>query len=233
MSPLPAPENLPNVFVVDERLESQKRALDALERDFAAMKGQACPVEPSCEGVASGHARCDFLNAQVRKAAAAEATGVASILVTDFALSFERASPNASTVVVWMNNAAVGVGCLGEAEQGACTKTPLSLELSSAIAAQAELSPSQELVVRMKIDTKKMAAAGVPDSVVRQFLPFQDKELELNARRNSFGQAVPYLSGKAFIRQDNTGSGVLAEGSVSYLIENSFDRALGQFCSVH
>jgi hypothetical protein len=231
-SMLPPAAGLPGVVVVDEELENERTSLSAMERDLANLKGNACPVSPSCEGVASGHARCDFLNAQVRKAAAAEARGVSSVLVTDFALSFERVTPSSSSVVVWMNNAPVGVGCVGEAKLGACTGTSSGQVLASASPVQAEISAANELVVKMKIDSRQLAAAGVPDSVVRQFAQFDDHLLELNASLNKFETLVPYLSGKAFVRSDVNAKKAVAEGSVSYLIENSLDRTLGEFCSV-
>ena len=84
----------------------------------------------------------------------------------------------------------------------------------------------------MKIDSKQMAAAGVPESIVKQFRTFNDAILELNASSNKMEDLVPYLSGKAFIRADSAAASALAEGSVSYLIENSFDKTLGEFCSV-
>ncbi|MEN9808800.1 MAG: hypothetical protein RLZZ488_367 [Pseudomonadota bacterium] len=231
-SMLPPLDSIPGVIVVDQDLEKMRLDLGALERDLAGLKGNSCPVSPSCEGVAAGHARCDFLNAQVRKAAAAEARGVASVLVTDFALSFERASPTATTVVVWMNNAAVGVGCVGEAKLGVCTGSTTNQGLSSAAPVQAEISKNEELVLKLKIDSRQMSSAGVPESVVRQFVAFNDMQLEINASINSFDGVVPYLSGKAFVRSEDGGK-PLAEGSVSYLIENSFDRKLGEFCSVN
>lgn len=230
-SMLPPPAGLPGVVMVDEALENERAELSALERDLVNLKGNACPVSPSCEGVAAGHARCDFLNAQVRKAAAAEARGVASVLVTDFAYSFERTTPTSSTVVIWMNNAPVGVGCVGEAKVGACTGTSAGQVLASAAPVLAEVSSANELVLKMKIDTRQLAAAGVPESVVRQFSQFDEKVLEMNASMNRFDNLVPYLSGKAFIRADDASNKLLAEGSVSYLIENSFDRKLGEFCS--
>ncbi|MFZ9519248.1 MAG: hypothetical protein ACO3A4_02115 [Silvanigrellaceae bacterium] len=230
-SMMPPLANIPNVVVVDEQLDLQRQELSGLERDLANLKGNACPVAPSCEGVAAGHARCDFLNAQVKKAAAAEARGVAAVLLTDFALSFEKASPSSSTVIVWMNNAPVGVGCLGEAKLGACSGTNPGQSLSSAAPLQAEISANNELVLKMRIDSKQLSAAGVPESVSRQFINFNDNVLELNASINSFDGLVPYLSGKAFVREDANSSKVMAEGSVSYLIENSFDRKLGEFCS--
>ncbi|MEY3903855.1 MAG: hypothetical protein RL189_3161 [Pseudomonadota bacterium] len=231
-SMLPPLDSIPSVVVIDQDLEKMRLDLIALERDLAGLKGNSCPVSPSCEGVSAGHARCDFLNAQVRKAAAAEARGVASVLVTDFALSFERVSPTASTVVVWMNNAAVGVGCVGEAKLGVCTGSAQNQGLSSAAPVQAEISKNNELVLKLKVDTRQMSSAGVPESVVRQFVTFNDMQLEMNASINSFDGVVPYLSGKAFVRSEE-GSKPLAEGSVSYLIENSFDRKLGEFCSVN
>lgn len=231
-SMLPPLDSIPSVIVVDQDLEKMRLDLSALERDLAGLKGNSCPVSPSCEGVAAGHARCDFLNAQVRKAAAAEARDVASVLVTDFALSFDRVSPTATTVVVWMNNAAVGVGCVGEAKLGVCSGSVQNQGLSSAAPLQAEISKNNELALKLKIDTRQMSSAGVPESVVRQFVAFNDMQLEMNASINSFDGVVPYLSGKAFVRSDDS-SKPLAEGSVSYLIENSFDRKLGEFCSVN
>ncbi len=228
---LPPAAGLPGVIVNDEELEAERAALNSMERDLVNLKGNACPVSPSCEGVAAGHARCDFLNAQVRKAAAAEARGVASVLVTDFALSFERVTPSASTVLIWMNNAPVGVGCLGEAKLGACTGSVPSQSLASAVPVQAEISANNELVLKMKIDTRQLSAAGVPESVVKQFIAFNENILELNASMNRFDSLIPYLSGKAFVRADGSATKALAEGSVSYLIENSFDRKLGEFCS--
>lgn len=229
---MPPVTSIPNIVVIDEALETQRLALNSLEREISNLKGNACPVSPSCEGVAAGHARCDFLNAQVRKAAAAEARGVASVLVTDFALSFERVSPSSSTVVIWMNNAPVGVGCLGEGKLGACSGTNPGQSLSSAAPVLAELSGNNELVLKLKVDTRQLSAAGVPDSAVRQFMPFDEMTLELNASINSFENVVPYLSGKAFVRADVNSTKAVAEGSVSYLIENSFDRKLGEFCSI-
>lgn len=231
-SMLPPPAGLPGVVVVDTELENERLILSSLERELAGLKGNACPVSPSCEGVVAGHARCDFLNAQVRKAAAAEARGVASVLVTDFALSFERVTSSASTVVIWMNNAPVGVGCIGEAKLGSCAGTSSGQSLASAVPVEAEISPNNELILKMKIDSKQLAAAGVPDSVVRQFMQFDEKLLEMNASMNKFDSLVPYLSGKAFVRSGDSSNKAVAEGSVSYLIENSFDRKLGEFCSV-
>ncbi|NBO38911.1 hypothetical protein EBU99_10050 [bacterium] len=229
---LPPSTSLPDVIVVDESLEAKRLELAGLEHELSGLKGNSCPVAPSCEGVPAGHARCDFLNAQVKKAAAAEALSVASVLVTDFGLSFERSSPTSSTVVVWMNGAAVGVGCVGEEKLGACGSATVNPSLSSALPVQAEVSKNKELVLKMKIDSKQMAAAGVPESIVKQFRTFNDAILELNASSNKMEDLVPYLSGKAFIRADSAAASALAEGSVSYLIENSFDKTLGEFCSV-
>ncbi|MEN9824315.1 MAG: hypothetical protein RI953_60 [Pseudomonadota bacterium] len=230
-SMMPPLASIPNIVVVDEQLELQRQELNSLERDLANLKGNACPVAPSCEGVSAGHARCDFLNAQVKKAAAAEARGVAAVLLTDFALSFEKATPSSSTVVVWMNNAPVGVGCLGEAKLGACTGSNPGQALSSAVPLQADISANNELILKMRIDSRQLSAAGVPESVARQFLAFNENVLELNASINSLDGMIPYLSGKAFIRSDENSAKAIAEGSVSYLIENSFDRKLGEFCS--
>ncbi|NBW81055.1 hypothetical protein EBR21_04805 [bacterium] len=231
-SMMPPLANIPNVVVVDEQLDLQRQELNVLERDLANLKGNACPVAPSCEGVPAGHARCDFLNAQVKKAAAAEARGVAAVLLTDFALSFEKATSTSSTVVVWMNNAPVGVGCVGEAKLGPCTGSNPGQALSSAAPLQAEISANNELVLKMRIDSRQMSAAGVPESVARQFVVFNENVLELNASINNLDGVIPYLSGKAFIRSDANSTKAIAEGSVSYLIENSFDRKLGEFCSV-
>lgn len=232
-SMLPAVSSIPDVVVIDEQLEGLRIELANGERELASLKGQACPVAPSCDAAPAGHARCDFLKAQVRKAAAAEARGVASVLITDFAMSFERVSPSTSTVIVWMNNAPVGVGCVGEGKLGACTGANLTQSLSSAAPLSAEVSSNGELVLKMKIDSRQLSAAGVPDSVVRQFQPFNDNVLELNASVNSFENVIPYLSGKAFVRADFSSAQTLAEGSVSYLLENSFDRRLGEFCSIN
>lgn len=227
---LPSPEALPDVVVVDSQLELERVELNQLEENLKSLKGSSCTVVPSCELVPQGHARCDFLNAQVRKAAAAEAKGVADILVTDFALSFQKASATSSTVVVSVNGAAVAAGCVGEAKAGPCSDTAMSPELSSAQAMLAEVTNSGELVLKMSIDTKQMAASGVSQSTVAQFMPFEQSSLELNVTSNSFEGLVPYLSGKAYLKSQS-GSEVLSEGSVSYLIENTFDRTLGEFCS--
>jgi hypothetical protein len=153
--------------------------------------------------------------------------------VTDFGLSFERVSLSASSAVIWMNGAPVGVGCVGELKTGNCSAATLRPEWASAMPVQAEVSADNELVLKMKIDVRQLAAAGVPESVVKQFLPFNDATLELNASSNRMDGVVSYLSGKAFVRADNGSGATLAEGSVSYLIENSFDKTLGQFCSVN
>lgn len=232
-STMPPAGALPDVVVLDPELESQRLRVLQLERDLAALKGNSCPVAPSCEIAPAGHARCDFLNAQVKKAAAAEVKGVASVLVTDFGLSFERVSPTASTVVLWMNGAAVGLGCVGENKTGSCTGAPVRVDLASAMPMQAEVSRDNELVIKMKIDVRQMASAGVPESVVKQFIQFNEAVLEANATSNSFDNRVPYLSGKAFIRSENAEAPALAEGSVSYLIENTFDKNLGDFCSAN
>ncbi|MEY4064427.1 MAG: hypothetical protein RIR26_635 [Pseudomonadota bacterium] len=230
-SALPAAASLPDILVADVVLEEQRKELENLQQELASLKGNSCPVAPSCEAAPAGHARCDFLNAQVKKAAAAEARGVASVLVTDFALSFDRVAPAASAVTVWINGAAAGVGCLGEMQSGACSTWLAKPEFESAQQISANVSSNGELVIQMKMDTKRMSAAGVPESVVRQFLPFHDLVLELNATVNKLENLVPYMSGKAFVRASAESKDVLTEGSVSYLIENSFDKRLGEFCS--
>ncbi|MEN9530574.1 MAG: hypothetical protein RI932_2447 [Pseudomonadota bacterium] len=233
-SALPPLSSLPEVIIADEALEMQRQDLLKLERELTSLKGNSCPVAPSCEGVAAGHARCDFLNAQVRKAAAAEIKGVASVLVTDFGLSFERVNSSSSTAVIWMNGAPVGVGCVGEVKLGNCSAAFARPEFASAMPVQAEVSTDNELLLKMKIDVRQLAAAGVPESVVRQFLAFNESILELNATSNRMDGVVPYLSGKAFVRLANSANTTaLAEGSVSYLIENSFDKTLGEFCSAN
>lgn len=228
---LPPAASLPDVFVADVSLEQQRLDLENLQRELDSLKGNSCPVAPSCESAPAGHARCDFLNAQVKKAAAAEARGVASVLVTDFAMSFDRVSSSASAVTVWLNGAVAGVGCLGDSQTNSCAVWLNKPEFESAQRISADVSANGELVIQMKVDTKRMSAAGVPESVVRQFLPFHDLVLELNATVNSFENLVPYMSGKAFVRNSPESKDVLAEGSVSYLIENSFDKRLGEFCS--
>ncbi|MEY2987534.1 MAG: hypothetical protein RJB13_1055 [Pseudomonadota bacterium] len=227
---LPAPDALPEVIVVDTQLESERVELNRLEENLKSLKGNSCTAVPSCELVPQGHARCDYLNAQVRKAAAAEVKGVADVLVTDFALSFRREAASASTVVLSINGAAVAVGCVGEMNSGKCTESSSDPELSSAQQLAAEVTSAGELLLKMSVDTKQMAAAGVPQSVVAQFAPFEQSTMELSVTSNNFEGLVPYLSGKAYFKSRNDGD-ILSEGSVSYLIENTFDRTLGAFCS--
>lgn len=227
---LPAPDALPDVIVVDSQLETERSELNLLEESLKSLKGDSCTVVPSCELVPQGHARCDFLNAQVRKAAAAEVKGVADVLVTDFALSFQKASTTSSTVVLAVNGATVAVSCVGEAKIGQCSESTSNPELSSAQPMAAEVTSAGELILKLSIDTKHMATAGVPQSVVAQFLPFEQSTMELNVTSNSFEGLVPYLSGKAYFKSQSSGD-LLSEGSVSYLIENTFDRTLGEFCS--
>lgn len=227
---LPPMVALPDVIVADLELETLRTELSLLETQLKSLKGNSCTVTPSCDLVPDGHARCDFLNAQVRKAAAAEVRGVADILVTDFALTFERVSANASLVALSMNGAAVAVGCVGESQSGQCQGAQNRPELGSALPMSAEVSAAGELQLSLSIDMKQMAAAGVPLSVIRQFQNFEQAELELSVTNNSFESVVPYLSGKAYLKEKQSQK-LLAEGSVSYLIENSFDRQLGEFCS--
>lgn len=229
-SQLASSDALPDVIVVDSELEAERIDLAKLEERLSSLKGNSCTVAPSCDLVPQGHARCDFLNAQVRKAAAAEVKGVADVLLTDFALSFEKVSAASSAVVLSINGAAVGVGCVGEDKGSQCPSTVLKPELLSAQPMNAEVTSSGELVLKMSIDTKQMAAAGVPQSIIAQFLRFEQASLELNVTSNSFEGVVPYLSGKAYLKAQSGGE-LLSEGSVSYLIENTFDRTLGQFCS--
>lgn len=227
---LPSLVDLPDVVVTDAQLEKERIELARLEMDLKSLKGNNCTVVPSCERVPKGHARCDFLNAKVRKAAAAEAKGVADILVTDFALSFERVSTATSIVVLSMNGAAVAVGCVGEVQSGHCMEALSRPELASAKPMLAEVTSAGELSLGLEVDIKQMLASGVPPSVVAQFQPFERSTLELSVTSNSFERLVPYLSGKAYLTARGSGER-LAEGSVSYLLETTFDRNLGEFCS--
>jgi hypothetical protein len=118
------------------------------------------------------------------------------------------------------------------AKLGVCTGSNPGQALSSAAPLQAEISANNELVLKMWIDSRQMSAAGVRESASRQFVAFNENVLEINTSINSLDGVIPYLSGKAFIRSDANSTKAISEGSVSYLIENSFDRKLGEFCSV-
>lgn len=203
--------NLPDIFVEDVELAAKKNELLAVREALAQSKGTLCPT-----GVCDANDTrplCVWQRAQENRLAPIEEPGVRLSLVKDMSVQTSREA-GIVKLKLSFDGRVVGVACRAEGESawGSCSA-------SSEPSMQADFEgSSRKLTLSLPVDDRffQGTISGERTPMYENFDRFRDRSLHIELFPNAFESTVPYLSGKATIRD---GSTEVYQGSASYLID--------------
>lgn len=242
----PTKSELPDIFAVDEELNTVVSELEGIKNAYALTSQKVCAT--TCTDSNATTALCQNSKAMTAKADAVSVPGVSLVLVTNFSVRTHKTLEGPILFKVSLNEVPFGYACLNSFEQGQKVNCPESVRAQAGVAATSSVlsvsSETPELDASFDPASRKLMLKRVltlPDvesvfkdpnlkvraEVVRDF---PGRTLSFEMYPNLFEGEVPFLSGKALIKDGDT---ELYQGVASYLLNNSRQESLNAaYCSV-